>query len=181
MSGEIEVKYHVLDRDGLLAALAARGIDLPSPTVQDDQAYAPQSWTPGTSRIGVTFARLRTQDGRCTFTTKTPVDNVLACEEHETVVADRESMHRAIVAMGYRPTVRVRKSRRTARVGSYSLCLDEVAGVGTFLEVEAVSAHLEGMTQTQAELSAWVEALGVPVERTSATYDQFVRTAPVVV
>jgi adenylate cyclase class 2 len=106
------------------------------------------------------------------------VDNVLACEEHETVIADREAMHHAIVAMGYRPTVRVEKTRRTARVGNYSLCLDEVAGVGWFLEVEVVSVHMDGMTQTQDELSAWVEGLEVAVERTGATYDQLVQTAP---
>jgi adenylate cyclase class 2 len=178
MSGEIEVKYRVLDQAGLLAALEVRGIRLSAPSHQDDQAYAPVTWEPGTPRIGVTFARLRTQDGGCTFTTKTPVDNVLACEEHETVIADREAMHRAVVAMGYRPTVRVEKTRRTALVGSYSLCLDEVAGVGTFLEVEAVSSHIAGMTEMQDELSAWVEALGVTVERTGATYDQLVQAAP---
>jgi adenylate cyclase class 2 len=94
-------------------------------------------------------------------------------------VADREAMHHAIVAMGYRPTVRVAKSRRTARVGVYSLCLDELDGVSTFLEVKAVSAHVEGMTQVQAELSAWVDSLGVEVERTGSTYDQLVQSASV--
>ncbi|WIM95735.1 class IV adenylate cyclase [Actinoplanes oblitus] len=179
MSGEIEVKYRVLDRDGLLKALAAEEIILSPGSYQDDQAYAPTGWQPGQPRIGVTFVRLRTQDGQCTFTTKTPVDNVLACQEHETVVADREAMHHAIMAMGYRPTVRVAKSRRTARVGAYSLCLDEVDGVGTFMEVEAVSAHVEGMAEVQAELSAWVDSLGVDVERTGATYDQLVQSASV--
>lgn len=84
MSAEIEVKYRVLDVDDLLDALRRRGVRLSEPVVQDDQAYAPGSWAPSDSRIGVTFARLRTQGGRCVFTTKTPVDNVLACEEFET-------------------------------------------------------------------------------------------------
>jgi adenylate cyclase class 2 len=177
VSGEIEVKYRVLDLDALLKTLDAQEISLSAGRYQDDQAYAPISWQPGQSRIGVTFVRLRTQDGRCTFTSKTPVDNVLACQEHETAVDDREEMHHAIVAMGYRPTVRVAKTRRTARVGAYSLCLDEVDGVGTFLEIEAVSTHVEGMADVQAELSAWVDGLGVDVERTGATYDQLVASA----
>src|SRR4051812_46050592 len=73
VSGEIEVKYRVLDHDGLLKALAAREISLSPGTLQDDQAYAQQVEGLG-RRIGVTFVRLRTQDGRHTFTTKTPVD-----------------------------------------------------------------------------------------------------------
>ena len=176
MSGEIEVKYRVLDAAELARVLAERGIELSPPVRQDDQAYAPQGWREGESRIGVTFARLRTQEGRCTFTTKTPVDNVLACREHETPVADREQMHHAIVAMGYRPTVRFAKRRRTARVGDYVLCLDEVEGAGAFLEVEAVTAGTDDMPRAQAELAAWVDALGAPLERTGATYDQLVST-----
>ena len=177
MSGEIEVKYRVMDPEALADALGVRGIELSTPVYQDDQAYSPASWTFGDPRIGVTFVRLRTQNGRCTFTTKTPVDNVLACLEHETVVTDREEMHRAIVAMGYRPTVRVAKQRRTAQVGAYALCVDEVEGAGAFLEVEVVNADGTDMARVQAELAAWVEGLGAPLERTGATYDEVVQVA----
>ncbi|MEV4642811.1 CYTH domain-containing protein [Actinoplanes sp. NPDC049548] len=176
MSGEVEVKYRVIDPEVLHKALAARGIELSPPSVQDDQAYAPCSWSAGESRIGVTFVRLRAQDGRCTFTTKTPVDNVLACVEHETVVDDRDQMHQAIMAMGYVPTVRFRKTRRTAAADSYALCVDEVDGLGAFLEVEALTRDTDDMARVQRELAAWVDALGVAVERTGETYDQLVRS-----
>lgn len=177
MSGEIEVKYRVVDSQGLEAALVAYGIELSAPVRQDDQAYAPITWTPGASRLGVTFVRLRSQNDRCTFTTKTPVDNVLACREFETVVNDPEQMHHAIIAMGYRPTVRVIKQRRTARVGTYSLCLDDVEGVGAFLEVEAVAEGTADMATVQETLAAWVDGLEAPLERTGATYDQVVQQA----
>ncbi|MEV6602187.1 class IV adenylate cyclase [Actinoplanes sp. NPDC051346] len=176
MASEIEVKYAVPDRTALDQALAARGIELSAPVHQDDQAYAPGAWSFGDPRVGVTFVRLRTQGGRCTFTTKTPVANVLACREYETPVADREQMHHAIIAMGYRPTVRVVKQRRTAQVGRYALCVDEIEGVGAFLEVECV-ADTDDMTGVQAELASWVEGLGAPVQRTGATYDEVVQVA----
>lgn len=176
MGSEIEVKYAVRDRAALDQALAAQGIALSDPVHQDDQAYAPATWNFGDPRVGVTFVRLRTQGGGCTFTTKTPVDNVLACEEYETPVADREQMHYAIMAMGYRPTVRVAKQRRTAQVGDYALCVDEIDGVGAFLEVECVT-DTDDMAAVQAELAAWVDALGVPVQRTGVTYDEVVQVA----
>ncbi len=178
MSAEIEVKYRVQDVAALEHVLADRGVQLSMPVFQDDQAYAPGGWAPGGPRIGVTFVRLRTQDGRVTFTTKTPVDNVLACREFETPVGDRAQMHEAILAMGYRPTVRVVKQRRTAQADGYAVCVDDVEGVGAFLEVESVVHGTDDMLRVQGEMAAWVERLGLPVERTGATYDQLVAESP---
>ncbi len=90
------------------------------------------------SKVGVAFARLRTQDGRHLFTLKKPLDNEMACLEDETEVADRDEMHRAILAMGCHPTVRIVKTRRTATSDELSLCLDKVEHAGVFLEVEKV-------------------------------------------
>jgi adenylate cyclase class 2 len=174
VSGEVEVKYRVFDLDALLAALEHRGVILSPPVRQEDQAYAPVGWVDGQPRIGVTFARLRVQDGVCSFTTKTPVDNVLACLEYETVVEDREQMHHALLAMGYRTTVQVAKTRRVGRVDEYALCVDQVDGVGAFLEAEVMTDATNDMAGVQAEMAHWVSALGAPVERIGATYDQLV-------
>src|SRR5262249_30534856 len=120
---EIEVKYRVDDLAELEAALHARGLFLAAPVHQDDQAYAEEGWRYGMSKLGVAFARLRTQGGRHIFTLKRPTDNELACLEYETQVADRAQMHEAIQHMGFYPTVRIVKTRRTARRGELSLCL----------------------------------------------------------
>lgn len=133
---EVEVKFRIRDPAPLIAALKARGIELGLPVEQDDQAYAPEGWSYGDDRRGVPFARLRTVDGRHLFTVKRPAENVLSCEEHETAIADRAQMHRAIVAMGFMPAVRIRKVRRSATFGELTVCLDEVDGVGVFVKVE---------------------------------------------
>ena len=111
------------------------GIELGAPVRQDDQAYAPDGWVYGDARCGVPFARLRTVGGRHVFTVKRPAENVLSCEEHETVVADRDQMHHAIVAMGFWPTVRIVKTRCTATVGDLVLCVDELDGLGAVSQV----------------------------------------------
>jgi len=174
---EVEVKYHVRDLDALLAALAARGIALSAPIHQDDQAYAPEDWCYGDSKLGVSFVRLRTVDGRHTFTLKRPAENALSCDEYETAVADREQMHRAIQAMGFRSTVRIVKVRRAAELPSLSLCVDEVAGLGTFLELERMVPDDAPGEPVQAELAAFVASLGIEAERTAETYDSLVRAA----
>jgi adenylate cyclase class 2 len=174
---EVEVKYHIDDLDGLVAAIAGAGITLSPPSVQDDQAYAPAAWEYGLSKVGVAFARLRTQDGRHVFTVKTPVDNAMACIEHETPVADRQQMHAAVVAMGYRPTVRIVKTRRTGRYGELSVCVDHITDLGTFLEVEQLVAADESGNAVQDRLDAFVQALGIQAVRVYDTYDSLLRKA----
>jgi adenylate cyclase class 2 len=133
------------------------------------------------SKLGVAFARLRTQDGRHLFTLKRPTDNELSCLEYETEVTDREQMHQAILQMGFYPTVRIVKSRRTARMGELSLCLDDVEHVGAFLEVEKVIGPGQSGLAVQAELDAFACSLGVELARTTDTYDSLVRAALTVV
>ena len=158
-------------------ALAGRGISLSDPVGQDDQAYAPGWWDYGQSKLGVPFARLRTQQGRHLFTVKTPLANEQACAEQETLVDDREQMHQALVAMGFRPTVRIVKTRRTARVGVLGLCVDVVEHAGVFLEVELIAPAGRGRLAAQRDLDGFVSGLGVPLRRVMDTYDSLVRAA----
>jgi len=179
MVREVEVKYHVDDLEALLVALKARGIELSGPVYQDDQAYAPDGWQFGDSKLGVSFLRLRTVDGRYYFALKQPSENAQACLEYETEVADRAAMHGAILHMGYHPTVRVAKARRTATLEHCSLCVDDVEGVGGFLELERMVPDDMPAEAIQAELAAFVAAFGVTVERTDETYDSLVRATQV--
>jgi adenylate cyclase, class 2 len=174
---EIEVKYRVRDPAALEAELHRRGIMVTSPVHQDDQAYAQDGWHYGMSKIGVGFARLRTQAGRHLFTLKRPLDNEMACLEFESEVADRQQMHEAIQHMGFYPTVRIVKSRRTAQVGELSLCLDDVEYIGAFLEIERVIGPGQSGEDIQAELDDFARSLGVELERTTDTYDSLVRAA----
>jgi len=174
---EIEVKFQVRDIEELLLALKTRGIELEAPVHQDDQAYAPVGWSYGDDKHNVPFVRLRTVGGRHTFTLKRPAENALSCVEHETAVSDRDEMHAAIVAMGYRPTVRIVKVRRAADLPDFSLCVDEVEGLGAFLEVERLVMGDESGQAVQAELAYFVSSLGIAVDRTTETYDSLVRAA----
>ena len=174
---EIEVKYRVEDLEALLVALKSRGIELSEPTFQDDQAYAPAGWQFGDSKLGVAFLRLRTAKGRHYFTLKQPADNAQACLEYETQVTDRQAMHHAAIQMGYRPTVRIAKTRRVAALDGCSLCVDDVEGLGGFLELERMAPDDADTRAVQASLAAFVASLGIEATRTDQTYDSLVHAA----
>jgi len=69
------------------------------------------------------------------------------------------------------------KTRRTARHGDLSLCLDDVEHIGAFFEIEKVIGPEESGEAVQAELDAFARSLGVELERTADTYDSLVRAA----
>jgi adenylate cyclase class 2 len=79
--------------------------------------------------------------------------------------------------MGFYPTVRIVKTRRTAHVGELVLCLDELEHVGAFLEVEKLIGPGQSGNAVQAELHAFACSLGGGLERTTDTYDSLVRAA----
>lgn len=88
-------------------------------------------------------------------------------------------MHYAVLAMGFRATVRIGKVRRSAVIdgGDTVLCLDEVDGVGTFVEMERLVPDGVPGEVVQAELARFVAALGVEASRTKDSYDTLVRAA----
>jgi adenylate cyclase, class 2 len=174
---EIELKYQVEDLEALLVALKSQGIDLSEPVFQDDQAYAPAGWQFGDSKLGVSFLRLRTVRGRHYFTLKQPTSNAQDCLEFETQVTDRQAMHQAALHMGYRPTVRIAKTRRTATLEGCSLCIDEVDGIGEFLELERLAPDHADAQAIQDDLAAFVSSLGISATRTDQTYDSLVHAA----
>lgn len=71
--------------------------------------------------------------------------------------------------MGFMPTVRIRKVRRSATFGELTVCLDELDGVGVFVEVERQVPDGAPGEAVQAELSCFVESLGIRVERCLAS------------
>jgi adenylate cyclase, class 2 len=171
---EVEVRFRLMNEEEALRQLRSVGIRFGKASEQDDQAYGPGDWDYSQSRIGVTFARLRSSGGKHLFTVKRPVTDVRTCIEHECFVSDRKAMHEAIVLMGFRPTVRIVKTRAMASRGDYTFCLDSVHGLGRFLEVECLAGVDDDAELARAEIDAFVREIGLRVERCFDTYDALI-------
>lgn len=82
--------------------------------------------------------------------------------EYETAVGDQAVMGAVLEALGFRPVHTVEKTRRELTAGAVTACLDEVAGLGAFLELELL---VEADREAAAErLLALLDRLGVPRE-----------------
>ena len=175
---EIEVRLRLKGGPPAPLTIDGLGLGLGEPANQDDQAYAPLGWNYGDCRIGITFARLRTVGDEHWFTVKRPITDVRTCTEHESRVLDRDAMHNAVLLMGFRPTVRIVKTRRTGRLGDVKVCLDDVHGLGHFLELEALARPGDDVTHVRRRLDAIIEELDLRAERCVDTYDTLIHHLP---
>ncbi len=78
--------------------------------------------------------------------------------EHETEIGDAEAMTATLEALGFEPVATVEKHREYYELGTTTVTLDSVSGLGEFVEVEivaeteALDASQQAVTDTLAEL-----------------------------
>lgn len=161
---EIEIKARVKDSRSVLAALDKLECVLSEPVHQRDTVYAKAGTEDKFSEFqpGAIFLRLREAKGKVMFTLKQPQSNDLDCVENESEVSDRAEMDQSLKLMGFVPVVNVEKNRRTTKCGDYEICFDEVAGLGTFIEVETIlPGDIADGEMIQGQLWKFLERLGV--------------------
>lgn len=167
---EIEIKAAVRNPELTLAKLTELGCSFSEAVSQDDTVYVKN---PGATIEEFTansmFLRTRVQDdGKILFTLKhhegrNANDPKGVPLEYELEVSSRETMAAILGLLDFKEAVRVKKSRRTAHYENWELCLDEVEGLGTFLEVECFGTF-EDAEAIQQEMIAFLHSLGIAAE-----------------
>ena len=172
---EIEVKAKVKNSDLLLKRLKELGTKLSDPVSQNDIVYAFGDWESNQSINDRNILRIRQEDGRALLTLKRPGINELDSREEESEVSNPNAVEAMLLLMNYREVVRVSKVRRTANHEGMQICLDEVRGLGTFVEVERMVD--EGNTEAiQEELFQFLEQSGISRDqRVLQGYDSLVK------
>ena len=104
------------------------------------------------------------------LTYKGPKLDDLSCarREYEVAVSDGETAQKLLEALGYAPVFTVDKTRRELHLGAVTLCLDQVAGLGRFLELELL-VEPEEREVAEARLLDLLDRLGVPRDRLTRT------------
>ena len=81
--------------------------------------------------------------------------------EYETALGEGETARAILLALGFSPVLTVSKHRRTFRRGDVTACLDQVEGLGSFLELEHLLQDESGRDSAVDELLALLGRLGV--------------------
>ena len=159
---EVELKLRA-DHDAVRERLAAEGADPRGAVVQRDTYYdAPHRDFAATDEA---LRIRRVEEGgrvesRLTYKGPLVDDASKTRQEHETSVEDGETLAAALEALGFAPVAEVRKRRERFELGGYAVTLDDVDGVGEFVEVEGKASEGE-VDRVREGAAAVVRTLGL--------------------
>jgi adenylate cyclase, class 2 len=172
---EVEVKARVSDLDALQTTIEKLGIKFSKPVTQNDLVFAERLDNFTESLSGVNFLRIRKQGNKTLLTLKRPEANETVSFEREVEIYDAEPMRQIIEFLGFKLAVRVNKKRRQAKHRDLELCLDDVEGLGTFIEVEKMAEENDDSLKIQKELYTFLKQFGITdADRVEDGYDTLV-------
>ncbi len=158
---EIEVKAYLKDKESVIKKLTDLGATFAKPIRQVDSVFeCEEKVSENETKHSVRIRYL--DDGRCIFTAKDRMKQVMANSEYETEIKDGKAMEQALALMGYAITSTLDKVRLVAHYQDLDICLDDVEELGSFIEVEKFSD--EDPHQVVEELFQFLMTLGISKE-----------------
>jgi predicted adenylyl cyclase CyaB len=162
---EVEVKMHLRNREEVIQKLTNLGCVFTEELHQVDYIFIPESvvFPPP---LDVPVLRVRKQNEKYFFTMKISMSNRQDCIEKELEIMEGEKMLDILKYLKYKQVPVVDKKRIKTKVGEIEIVLDEVAGLGEFLEAEKIvhTHNKEERQKIQEELLTFLETLDIKRE-----------------
>lgn len=173
---EIEIKARLQDKDVVMKKLTALGCAFSAATTQDDMVWVETMGSMDTFLANKVFLRIRVQDSsKVILTAKKSKalsgDESLIKREHEVVVDSADEARGILEMLGLTEAVRVVKKRQKTHHAGYEICVDDIEGLGSFIELERIADEHEA-ARIQKEMTDFLTTLGVSAEdKVSKGYD----------
>ena len=169
---EVEVKAKLRNEQAVVDALRALGVELSAPISQEDMVYFPKDAVFAAEGSKDPALRIRKQNERIIFTYKKPDKFSLDKVEYETEITNAVAMAKICEALNFELRTHIRKIRRKAQYNEFEICLDEVEGLGAFIEIEKMIPLDGDSVAAQTELYAFLAQLGIQeADRVTKGYD----------
>lgn len=139
-------------------------------TTQKDVVYVEEVGSISTFLSNSLFLRIRETAESILFTIKYNQDKSqngkadIMPLEHEVVVSSRTEIEEMVRLMGYKEALRINKSRQSTHLKEWEVCIDEVQGLGSFIEVEKLAEHDEDVAPVSKEIISFLTSLGIAPE-----------------
>ncbi|MCJ2540896.1 MAG: class IV adenylate cyclase [Candidatus Thermoplasmatota archaeon] len=155
---EVEAKAHLDEPERVISNIIELGGREIYFTVQRDTYYR----HPGRDFALTDEAlRIREEEGRSFITYKGPKldTETKSREELEVPLVDPKDLGMLLLRLGFEPVAVVEKRRRGYLLGTLEVCVDEVKGLGHFLEVEARGC--EDLEEGKTRVLGLLDTLGL--------------------
>ena len=167
---EIEVKARLRDREGIMKKLTELGCTFGDSITQKDTVYVENVGSLGIFLANSIFLRIRETPDVVLFTIKYNQDKSqngkaeIMPLEHEVTVSSAAEIQEMIRLMGYTEALCINKIRQSANLNGWEICIDEVEGLGAFIEVEKLAEHDEDVEPVSRELTVFLTSLDIAPE-----------------
>ncbi len=182
---EVESKFKVLSgitRDELLAILKNQLIAQISSKRQIDTVFLLSEQVDAPIIPGSKIMRVRDvlnpETGelqRSLMTLKIEGQTKLASDEYEFVVDDGNTARQMLTALGWQEIVTVDKVRLESKTKDYTICIDEVAGLGLFIELEVLTEDSADVKNIQQQMCNFLKNLDIDGKLWKIPYDTSIR------
>ena len=99
----------------------------------------------------------------------------LASDEYEFAVDDGNAARQMLTALGWQEVVTVDKVRLESKTEDYTICIDEVAGLGLFIELEVLAEDDANANNIQQQMYSFLKNLNIDGELWKTPYDTSIR------
>lgn len=159
---EVEQKFALHDISAARQRIAELGGELRGTQSQRDVYFDAPDRSFLAAPESSEWLRLRFQNDTVSLNYKLwhPLQAVVKthCDEYETLVSNGEAMRLTLEALGYRELVVVSKRREEWVLGDALVAMDEVEGLGSFIELEYMGSGLS-VAEAHSRLAATVRRL----------------------
>ena len=98
---------------------------------------------------------------RSLMTLKVEEQTKLASDEYEFAVDDGNAARQMLTALGWQEIVTVDKIRLESKTEDYTICIDEVAGLGLFIELEVLTEDSADVKNIQQQMYNFLKSLNI--------------------
>ena len=99
----------------------------------------------------------------------------LVSDEYEFVVDDGNAARQMLTALGWQEIVTVDKVRIESKTEDYTICIDKVAGLGLFIELEVLTEDSADVKNIQQQMCNFLKNLNIDGELWKIPYDTSIR------
>ena len=99
----------------------------------------------------------------------------LVSEEYEFTVGDGNMARQMLTALGWQEIVTVDKLRTESKTNDYTICIDEVAGLGLFIELEILAEDGTNVKYIQQQMQDFLKSLNIDGKLWTIPYDTSIR------
>lgn len=109
------------------------------------------------------------------MTLKVDGQTKLVSDEYEFAVDDGNAARQMLTALGWQEIVTVDKVRIESKTEDYTICIDEVAGLGLFIELEVLTEDSADVKNIQQQMCNFLKNLNIDGKLWKIPYDTSIR------